>query len=103
MNSESGNVFFADGILARTFKSAAERLSDACLVIEQKNFFEDLHENCLLFRASPMPVDFSGKIGFFTPPIFTERLQSALLTLWCTGRVSGTFRTRWLKGNSKPY
>src|SRR5438552_4143601 len=44
MNSESGIVFFADGILARTFKSAADRLSDACLVIEQKNFFEDLHE-----------------------------------------------------------
>jgi hypothetical protein len=22
----------------------AERLSDACLVIEQKNFFKDLHE-----------------------------------------------------------
>jgi hypothetical protein len=44
MNSESGIVFFADGILARTFKSVAERLSDACLVIEQKNFFEDLHE-----------------------------------------------------------
>src|SRR6476619_2152249 len=44
MNSESGIVFFADGILARTFKSAADRLSDACLVIEQKNFFEDFHE-----------------------------------------------------------
>jgi hypothetical protein len=44
MNSESGIVFFADGILARTFKSAADRLGDACLVIEQKNFFEDLHE-----------------------------------------------------------
>ena len=44
MNSKSGIVFFADGILARTFKSLAERLSDACLMIEQKNFFEDLHE-----------------------------------------------------------
>src|SRR6185312_14273272 len=44
MNSEDGIVFFADGILARTFKSAADRLSDACLVIEKKNFFEDLHE-----------------------------------------------------------
>ena len=44
MNGESGIVFFADRILARTFKSVAERLSDACLVIEQKNFFKDLHE-----------------------------------------------------------
>lgn len=44
MNSESGIVFFADRILARAFKSAADCLSNACLVIEQKNFFEDLHE-----------------------------------------------------------
>jgi len=44
VNSESGIVFFADGILARPFKSAADRVSDACLVIEQKNFFENLHE-----------------------------------------------------------
>ena len=44
VNSESGIMFFADGILARTFKSSANRVSDACLVIEEKNFFEDLHE-----------------------------------------------------------
>src|SRR5438105_1402186 len=44
MNSESGIVFFADGILTRAFKSSADRVSDACLVVEQKNFFEDLHE-----------------------------------------------------------
>jgi hypothetical protein len=44
MNSESGIVFFANRIPARTFKSATDSLSDACLVIEQKNFFEDLHE-----------------------------------------------------------
>ena len=66
MNSESGIVFFANGILARTFKSVAERLSDACLVIEQKNFFEDLHEIVSYIRASGMPVERSGKIGFST-------------------------------------
>src|SRR5438067_11351945 len=44
VNSESGIMFFADGILARTFESSANRVSDSCLVIEEKNFFEDLHE-----------------------------------------------------------
>jgi hypothetical protein len=44
MNSESGIVFFTDGILARTLQSSADRVSDACLMIEQKDFFEDFHE-----------------------------------------------------------
>jgi hypothetical protein len=44
----------------------ADRASDTCLVIEQKNFFEDLHEIVSYFRASGMPVERSGKIGFFT-------------------------------------
>jgi hypothetical protein len=34
----------------------ADRASDACLVIEQKNFFKDLHEIVFCFRASGMPV-----------------------------------------------
>ena len=44
VNSESGIVFFADAIFAGTFKSSADRVSGECLMIEQKNFFEDLHE-----------------------------------------------------------
>ena len=44
VNSEGSIVLFADGILAGPFESSADRASDACLVIEQKNFFEDLHE-----------------------------------------------------------
>src|SRR6476619_6042735 len=89
MNSESGIVFFADGILPRTFKSAADRLSAACLVIEQKNFFENLHE--IVSYSEHRLCQWSARQdGIFNPPIFTERLQPALLTLWCTGRVSCT-------------
>jgi len=39
MNSESGIVFFADGILARTFKSAAERLSERVSCDRAEEFF----------------------------------------------------------------
>ena len=66
VNSEGGIVFFADGILPGAFESLADRASDACLVIEQKNFFEDLHEIVSCFPASGMPVERSRKIGFFT-------------------------------------
>src|SRR6185436_651919 len=89
MNSESGIVFFADGILARTFKRAADRLSDTCLVIEQKDFFEDLHE--IVSYSEHRLCQWSAPADrIFYPPIFTEQLQPALLTLWCTGRVSRT-------------
>ena len=75
VNSEGGIVFFADGILPGAFESLADRASDACLVIEQKNFFEDLHEIVSYFRASGMPVERSGKIRIFyllKTLIFTE-------------------------------
>ena len=44
MNGEGGIVFFANGVFAGAFKSPAHRASDARLVIDQKNFFQDLHE-----------------------------------------------------------
>ena len=44
MNSKSGIVFFADGILAGGFKNPAHGASDVRLVIDEKNFFQDLHE-----------------------------------------------------------
>src|SRR5438309_10209851 len=44
MNGEDGIVFFANGVFAGAFKSSAHRASDARLVIDQKNFFQDLHE-----------------------------------------------------------
>jgi len=123
VNSEGGIVFFADGILPGAFESLADRASDACLVIEQKNFFEDFHELVSYFRASGMPVEALRQDRIFYPlktQIFTEQLQPALLTLWCTWRVSCTrcsakrlpsaisslqvlIPRQLIKGNSTPY
>src|SRR5438477_10010568 len=44
VKSKCGIVFFADGILAGAFESPTHRTSDARTVIDEKNFFEDLHE-----------------------------------------------------------
>jgi len=44
VNSKCGIVFFTDGILADAFKSPAHCASDIWLVIDEKNFFQDLHE-----------------------------------------------------------
>jgi len=44
VNSKCGIVFFTDGILAGAFKSTAHCASDVWLVIDEKNFFQDLHE-----------------------------------------------------------
>jgi hypothetical protein len=82
MNSESGIVFFADGILAGILKSSADRVSGTRFVIQQKNFFEDLHEISL----NPSIGYASGALRqdriFYL--LSTERLRPALLTLWCT-------------------
>ena len=44
VNCKCGIVFFADGILAGGFKNPAHGASDVRLVIDEKNFFQDLHE-----------------------------------------------------------
>jgi len=44
VKSKCGIVFLADGILADAFESPADRVSDARLVIYEKNFFQDLHD-----------------------------------------------------------
>src|SRR6476659_10639406 len=96
MNSESGIVFFADGILARTFKSAADRLSDACLVIEQKNFFEDLHE--IASYSEHRLCQWSAPADrIFYPPIFTEQLQPACSRFG----LLGVFHAHSAPGGSK--
>ena len=44
VNSKCGIVFFTDGILAGAFKSPAHCASEVWLLIDEKNFFQDLHE-----------------------------------------------------------
>lgn len=44
VKSKCGIVFLADGILADAFESPANRASNVRLVIDEKNFFKDLHE-----------------------------------------------------------
>jgi hypothetical protein len=44
VKSKCGIVFLADGILADVFESPANRASNVRLVIDEKNFFTDLHE-----------------------------------------------------------
>src|SRR4030095_769560 len=44
VKSKCGIVFLADRILADAFESPANRASNVRLVIDEKNFFKDLHE-----------------------------------------------------------
>jgi hypothetical protein len=44
VKSKCGIVFLADGILAHAFESPANRAGNVRLVIDKKNFFNDLHE-----------------------------------------------------------
>jgi hypothetical protein len=56
VNGESRIVFFADGIFTRSFKSTPYDARDSRVVIDEENFFQDLHK-LPLFRASAMPVE----------------------------------------------